>query len=86
MSDCVPPEHSLVALLHDATEAYVTDVPRPLKRGLGKIYEEIEAGAWFAIATHFNLPLVLPECVKHADNAVLMAEKHQIMCSSPHTW
>lgn len=86
VSYVVPPEHALPGLMHDATEAYVTDVPRPLKRGLGAVYEEIEAGAWRAICAAFALPLELPECVKHADNAVLMAEKQQIMCSTPHPW
>ena len=32
VSHLVPPEHALGALLHDATEAFVQDVVRPVKR------------------------------------------------------
>src|SRR4051812_20612492 len=32
MSEAVAPEHALWALLHDATEAYMGDMVRPLKR------------------------------------------------------
>lgn len=32
MSHAVAPEHALWALLHDATEAYMVDLPRPINR------------------------------------------------------
>ncbi len=39
------------ALLHDATEAYCVDVPRPLKRlGGMNAYRSIEQGIWLAVA------------------------------------
>src|SRR5438128_5709421 len=41
LSRAVPAEYALDALLHDAAEAYVVDVPRPLKRNLAG-YAEIE--------------------------------------------
>jgi hypothetical protein len=69
----VPPEHQLTALLHDAPEAYVADVPRPLKKDLAN-YAEIEALVWRAVAARFGLPEELPEIVKMADDAVLAAE------------
>src|ERR1051325_11429351 len=59
MSEWVDPANALAALLHDATEAYVVDVPRPLKRQLAG-YREIEAAVWLAIATRFGLELALP--------------------------
>lgn len=74
----VPPEHALCALLHDATEAYCVDVPRPLKKSLPD-YCAIEDRIWRAIAQRFNLPAEMPECVKEADDRVLMAEKAQIL-------
>ncbi|MDI1288693.1 MAG: hypothetical protein PSX37_01920 [bacterium] len=41
MSLAVAPEHALFALLHDATEAYVGDMVRPLKQALPE-YRAIE--------------------------------------------
>lgn len=77
----VPKEHALTALMHDATEAYCVDVPRPLKKYLTN-YAEIEHGIWQAVATRYGLPIIMPECVHWADNAVLLAEKEQIMKES----
>ena len=85
VSHCVPAEHALAALLHDATEAYCVDVPRPLKMML-EGYAEIEARIWHAVAYRFSLPLDLPQCVKDADNAVLMAEKQALMPNSSGQW
>lgn len=79
------PEHALAGLLHDATEAYCCDIHRPLKRGLTG-YAEIERDVWLAIAARFGLPVDLPEEVHAADDAVLLAEKAQIMRPSPAPW
>lgn len=81
----VPEEHALTALMHDATEAYCVDVPRPIKRHLAG-YHDIELRLWAAIAQRFGLPAQMPDCVKDADNAVLLAEKQQIMLPSPAPW
>lgn len=43
LSHAVPPEHALWALLHDATEGYLVDMPRPIKAFLPG-YKEAEAG------------------------------------------
>lgn len=81
----VPAQHALAGLLHDATEAYCVDVPRPLKASLHG-YAEIEAGLWRVIAARFGLAEELPDCVHDADGAVLLAEKAQIMPPSPADW
>ena len=78
----VPPEHALAGLLHDATEAYCVDVPRPLKRHLPD-YQEIEERNWRVIATRFGLPAELPQCVHDADIAICLAEKEALMLPSP---
>ena len=81
----VPFEHAFPALLHDATEAYVVDVPRPVKYGLSD-YAEIEQRNWLAIAAHFGIDPDLDPCIKHADNTVLLAERDQIMKPAPMPW
>lgn len=78
VSAMVPPEFAMVALMHDAPEAYIVDVPRPLKKSLPG-YAEIEQGVWLAVAEKFGLPEDIPACVKDADNRVLLAEKDQLL-------
>lgn len=78
MSLAVPPEHALAALLHDATEAYVVDVPRPLKRHLDG-YREIEAGVWNAICLRYRLAGDLPASVRDADERILLTERNALM-------
>lgn len=78
VSRIVPEEHALSALLHDATEAYVVDVPRPLKKYLLN-YAEIEELNWKAVAEHFLLPLEMDESIKNADNAILVKEMRVFM-------
>lgn len=77
VSHCVPGEHAMQALLHDATEAYLVDIPRPLKLML-PAYAEIEDRAWAAVAEKFGLPAPMHESVKQADNSVLLAERDQL--------
>jgi hypothetical protein len=60
-------------LLHDATEAYCVDVPRPLKPFLSN-YKDIEARNWIAIADRFRLSHGLPEAVHEADNRIIADE------------
>lgn len=86
VSEVVPPEHAFAALMHDATEAYVVDVPRPLKHMLGQVYADLEQKAWLAICEKFRIDPVLPPCVKEADNTVLIAEKNALLCPPPIPW
>lgn len=75
MSWAVAPDNALAALLHDATEAYVVDVPRPLKQQLPD-YQLIEGVVWIAIAKRFGLASPdLPGEVHEADNRILINER-----------
>lgn len=67
------PEHALIGLLHDATEAYLGDVGTPLKRHLPE-YMAIEDENWKVVADRFGLPYEMPACIKDADVAVFHAE------------
>lgn len=79
------PENALWGLLHDASEAYVVDVPRPLKLLLPN-YTAIEDGVQRAIAEAFGLPWPLPAEVKRADNQILADEAAQLMAPPPEDW
>lgn len=85
VSQIVPPQYALIGLLHDATEAYVVDVPRPIKPFLGG-YKDIEIGVWRAISERYGLPLDPPPSIKEADNAMVLAEADQIMLPLPAPW
>lgn len=74
------PADALWGLLHDATEAYLVDVPRPLKRAPWMSgYRRAEQRFMHAIATQFGLSPEMPLSVKRADNALLAAEAHALM-------
>jgi 5'-deoxynucleotidase YfbR-like HD superfamily hydrolase len=95
MSQAVAPEHALAALLHDATEAYVVDVPRPLKINLPD-YQQAEAGVELAVWERFGLPMragadrvFRPEVsplVKEADTRILLDERAALMAATVHAW
>ena len=85
MSLVVPAADALAALLHDATEAYVVDVPRPLKRFLNG-YREIEAGVWNAICLRYRIAGDLPASVTDADDRILLTERNALMSRTRHPW
>lgn len=70
-------------LLHDATEAYVGDCIRPVKR-LIPFFEEIEQGFWKAISTKFGLPYIHSEEVHYLDNVMVVWEKRDLLPNSCH--
>jgi hypothetical protein len=78
-------EDAAWGLLHDASEAYCSDLSRPLKHctPLAKIYKRIEGRIMAAICRRFGLPLEEPASVRFADCAMLLAEKEQLMCGPP---
>lgn len=84
----LPPEMRVWGLLHDASEAYLVDLPRPLKRSseMGSLYMEIEERLMRAVAARFDLQWPMPDAVHDADNALLMAEKRDLMGASPEPW
>jgi 5'-deoxynucleotidase YfbR-like HD superfamily hydrolase len=81
----VPPHLALQGLMHDAPEAYLGDVIRPLKYELPN-YLEIERQLWRVIAYRFGLPEELSTEVKHADNVALMTERRDLIIESPWQW
>ncbi|MBR1170516.1 phosphohydrolase [Bradyrhizobium liaoningense] len=85
MSRAAPPPFKMWALLHDATEAYLVDVPRPLKPFLLG-YGDAEDKIMRAISFRFNLHLGMPEIVKQLDRAILMDERLQNMTGTSFAW
>jgi uncharacterized protein len=88
VSEIVPPEFALWGLLHDAQEAYLIDLPRPIKRvsEIGVQYKIVESALAIVVASRFGLQLPEPLEIKWADNVILMTEKRDVMGPSPAKW
>lgn len=71
----------LTALMHDASEAYLLDVPRPIKLRLAN-YKEIENGLMEVLAGIFSFAWPLPVNVKAADEEMLQWEWDNLMLGS----
>lgn len=66
---------ALWGLLHDASEAYIVDIPRPLKRSEHfSGYMLLEAGVMAVVCEKFGLPKLMPESVVVADDLILQWE------------
>jgi 5'-deoxynucleotidase YfbR-like HD superfamily hydrolase len=76
-----PDNEAFHRLNHDDSEAYISDMNRPLKHytAAGEAYMKVEEPLQHLIYDAFGLPRVEPPSVKAADNAMLYAEKAQIM-------
>jgi hypothetical protein len=75
------------ALMHDAPEAYVVDVPRPVKRLIGQAYVELESRFAAAISNKFKCNIYsLDGRIVDVDNQILHDERQQLMCSDDPDW
>lgn len=82
VSQAVPGKFALQALLHDAAEAYVGDMIRPLKHGVPALYDvyaPIEDDILACVMERFSLPTKLPQEVEDADLLVLATEARDVM-------
>lgn len=79
-------ENALWALLHDAAEAYVGDMVRPLKMSIPE-YCKIEDRVLAVIAEKAGLAgTTIPQEVKNLDTNILLDEKLSVMYSSDNPW
>jgi len=86
--EAVSREHlqgAMDVLMHDAAEAYVGDVARPLKQ-LVPDYRVIEAGVERAVATAMGLTYPHPAFVKELDTRIMVDERAQVMARTAHDW
>lgn len=86
VSYIVSEEDALWGLLHDAAEAYISDLPKPFKDGIAEHIDPHEEKILWAIAEKFGLEELYPPSVKKADWAVLVAERTQVMEHQEHIW
>ena len=84
LHDYVADEHKAWALFHDASEAYLVDVPRPLKPFLPG-YKDAEKAVMAAVAERFGLGEEPPE-IRDVDGRILGDEAAQNMSDPPMPW
>lgn len=86
VSFLVPEQFAVAGLLHDAAEAYLGDVTKPLKDQLPD-YQRIEAIVERVIARRFGLATPMPAEVKRADTLALAIEHRELMPGpEPRPW
>lgn len=78
VAQAVDPANQGRALLHDAAEAYLCDLPKPIKRALGN-YRVLETRVMAAIFEQFGVSFVALAEVKNADDRVFMTEVRDLM-------
>lgn len=86
ISRAVPEEHALWGLLHDAAEAYVGDMVRPLKRDMPE-FSAVEDHILAIMAVKWGLPtLEIPTAVHQADARILLNERAELLNLNGHRW
>jgi uncharacterized protein len=75
VSKLAAPSCALQGLLHDASEAYLRDIPKWVKAAPEfAVYRSLEDRVQRAIYGHFGLPLETAPCVEHADRIMVRFE------------
>lgn len=79
-------DFALWALLHDAAEAYIGDMVRPLKLHMPD-YRAVDDAVTAVIAERFHLAgTALPPAVKMVDTRILLDERAALLTASPGEW
>ncbi len=81
------PRMIVQALLHDASEAYISDVSTPLKQSTSfAAYREAEAVLQGCIYSRFGVPTKDHSLVRKADAVLLSTEARDMMPFVPEHW
>jgi hypothetical protein len=87
VSELVPQVDALWGLLHDAAEAYLCDLPAPIKSEPEMhVYRAAETRLLAAVASKFGLNPVIPYSVKQADRIVLATEFRDVTTVDDLDW
>ncbi len=90
VSHIVPDCDALWGLLHDAAEAYLVDLPRPIKQALRQqgntAFDDMEAAVMRAVCARFGLNEQQPQSVSEADLVLLATEARDLMAPLDPDW
>jgi uncharacterized protein len=73
-------------LLHDAPEAYIKDIPRPLKETLGPGYKALDKAIWHAICIRYGVIPDIAPIVKEIDLRLALDEKAALLSRGHKEW
>ena len=87
-ADLAPGPFAQHVLLHDAAEAYVGDVVKPLKNLLAEPFAAVETAVEMAVCLHFGLtcPPAAKVEIKRCDRIMLKAEKQHFWPDDSEQW
>lgn len=81
----LPKDLFLTGLLHDASEAYMVDIPKPLKKYLPQ-YKEMEYYLQIKLSEFFDLPWPWSEEVYKVDWMMTITEAKNLMLDRGDIW
>jgi 5'-deoxynucleotidase YfbR-like HD superfamily hydrolase len=81
-SRIVPAADAKWGLLHDASEAYLADIARPVKPFLSN-YRALERALMVEVAVRFHLPWPMPPAIHHADDVLALTERRDLLNPGP---
>lgn len=81
---CEAEENKLQALLHDASEAYLLDIPKPYKHLISN-YMQLEDKIMLLIAEKFKFQYPLTDKIKKVDSLMLELEWNVLMLANSNT-
>lgn len=85
MLEGTPAIVQLAGLLHDASEAYITDVASPVKQFMPE-YIKMEDTIMTAIASKYGFEYPFHPAIKLADLSMLSNEAHHLLISRGNDW
>lgn len=83
--EVAPPEDKLALLMHDASEAYLMDLPRPIKK-LMPIYQAIESNIMTLISKRFGFKYPFHKGIKKIDDYKLEVEWNLLFLGKRHAF
>jgi hypothetical protein len=76
---------ALIALMHDAAEAYIGDMVRPVKHRM-PAFRELEATIEAVVFPALGLPAEIPPWMRALDSRILCDERAQAMLTQHNDW
>jgi hypothetical protein len=77
--------YAFTALMHDCAEAYLCDLPRPIKYRSPE-FLKMEAELERVVFPVFNLEYPIPPWMKAIDSRIVVDEREQVTSRSGHEW